>query len=1816
LTASHPDGSPSFPPPDTIWSHRSDSTQPCTDCHGHNSVQLPGIGCLACHSAPKVFERETPAEGLALGVNPTDFDGDGHGNPAWGLQHGRECVYCHLTTADQHPSNPLDVANNPYRLRSYGPGNLTNEVCLVCHSAAGPGVASDNTGVPLVAANAAAKVDTAHLGIKHSGPDSGRWCWDCHNPHGNGAFTDNARLIWRYPSAASSSSTGLIITPTGSAVVFTPLTGKGSDYAHISTYDGICQVCHSDPGLLWHVAGDPSKNGHMNTPAGGTACTVCHLHNESFREPVCHDCHGDGVSDNWPDSNPLDTYPDRQGSHQKHVAAIGTGNGSCDTCHPGNPPVNHFTLAATGSSQAEVSQMDIDSNGSAEAWTGSYFRNIAGIPDGDGIYDPGTKTCSNIDCHGGVLTPDWYTAAVVADNQSPVWGTGSGITAIDAGTGGALQVSWNVAVDAYPSDPVTYDLYRATANSSTAVFTGPPVYSDLVGNSALVTGLVNGTNYYFGVRARDSWTPPNVTVNADISSGMAPVAPIPSAPCGNVSDDFSTDTMGSRWLIQRDGDTFPWTIAGGNLMAAAGTGDETDPPRVTMNYTEFNHAAQNYNMTINARIIDDDYLTIFFYTNQNADQGYAVVLSEEVGKGYGVYRVEGISLNSLSDFTLLSPFDNQPVDSGGAGSDYTISIQVRTTAGGEVVASAWYEQIGGNIGIAAPITDSTPNRTSGTIGFGTGSLADSGQSFIQDVNLVCSAGGSGTCTVDPAGTYVDAENFNVLTPGSNAHFSVATSLGPYVGTGNIETYGTANMTNTDGDRMDYYLNFPPPAATYYMWVRGRGLDSTSDSVHIGGHYISNGRILVDDIRDAWFWSREFSANPIPGATNAINFAAGAGTISMWASELGTLLDGFYISTSPNPPPGLNPGAGASYLGTVPAGALEINPSGCWPSMDVFPPIWSGGVSGIAVTDAATGGSLVISWNAAVDAATPPVTYYLYRSTIQANVFSSPGFTWVGLGATSLVDTGLVDGQTYWYGVRALDSNAPTPNFTNNTDTKSGVPSGSGGGLTCTSCHQTPPVLPENIGSHNAHADTDNDYTDCDLCHPGTSGYATAHQDGIGQLGFAAAAYSANYGSVQLTYNDGIVDFYDDTDGYGILTGLAGDGVDNGICSNVSCHGADSPVWGGTIQCGACHGKTVVLEDRSAYVDTTDHPQGSPPLDLAGGTRPDAVGKHLEHLDVSYTQIGTSCGLCHDSAGVEGAARHADGTVDVSFNAVAGVTASYDDATSTCNGLDGVKCHGDNIWDPASSLVCADCHGGASPSARVSYTSPHTDLGQGYTCEGCHTSHLGGTVLIPNMVSVGISYATGGVALGGSQAAGTNEAEICWTCHDSQTIPVSEWQTTQTDNNGPWPNYDYGILHDNTGSWGSRARVSNWVNAWWDSPNFRYKTEQIQSTHAANTSSGVAGVDPVASIRCSYCHDVHDTKTGSPSGSPYLRGTWMQNPYLEDGAPRWDAGGDDQHSYAENQSYGAVPRANRGAFTSHLNTSGRPSVWTTEMGGYWIDQNSSFPTRDDANYDSPEETAGLCELCHGNGDDIWSPTEIDSIDQFPANNWFGGNGHANAVIGGSGASSPMTTNIMTQTARGNAYACTSSSVFNGDDLWDRACMGYFGQASGNELFGVRNNDEQSWFYRNRDRGTGVFPISENTDEARRARFTYDRNRGAGFEWGNWLVPTDPPLTQDNTTIDDRYHQFTCSKCHNPHASRLPRLIITNCLDVDKNTHDDQTSFDGRQGFTNDNDWTSGANGPYTNLVQAPGNRELSYLTTAQNCHRSVDPGTGWNRVTPW
>ncbi len=574
-------------------------------------------------------------------------------------------------------------------------------------------------------------------------------------------------------------------------------------------------------------------------------------------------------------------------------------------------------------------------------------------------------------------------------------------------------------------------------------------------------------------------------------------------------------------------------------------------------------------------------------------------------------------------------------------------------------------------------------------------------------------------------------------------------------------------------------------------------------------------------------------------------------------------------------------------------------------------------------------------------------------------------------------------------------------------------------------------------------------------------------------------------------------------------------------------------------CTFCHGYPP---------DGTPDLTGATPVDHTAVTNP--AGFMTAHNDCStchgVKDDGTGTHLPTGNYNV--ATDHQNGSINLNLDT------QYDQTTFGCN----AACHAnaapfqftdsglpvvlDSYGSSGGSSACDSCHttGVGGAPVVIAGTTNHTGS---WTCEDCHTAHGAGDVIIPNNTTVGINYPAAGhmsgISLGGAATNGTTEADICWNCHDTLGY-VSEWGVNNNANTGSM-NYNYGTVDS-----------SDWTVATWTSGTgaFSYKTGAIQSTHSVN-SAGTAAVsgpdygktettDSVANIRCAYCHDVHDLNkaTGDTlSGAPYLRGTWMGNPYKEDGAPQSGT------NYSAVNNWGAVPRGSNST--------------AMEMGGYWIDQNSGNPT----SVWTLADSAGLCTLCHG--------TNVNTMDDTLGENlWVGTNGHSNAVIGGTGVNA---FNVFDSRGGQNGYTDNPYQHFQG--MTDPADNGNWG---------FRSNNSNAHRYTPYLANASTRPLKFNADD--------------------WGVNETGSLTQI------QYHSFSCSKCHNPHASRLPKLMITNCLDTKHNTWD--------------NNWQLASVG--TNNT----NRSISNWTSSQNCHRrgGVDPndsradaagvGVGWNKVTPW
>jgi hypothetical protein len=688
--------------------------------------------------------------------------------------------------------------------------------------------------------------------------------------------------------------------------------------------------------------------------------------------------------------------------------------------------------------------------------------------------------------------------------------------------------------------------------------------------------------------------------------------------------------------------------------------------------------------------------------------------------------------------------------------------------------------------------------------------------------------------------------------------------------------------------------------------------------------------------------------------------------------------------------------------------------------------------------------------------------------------------------------------------------------------------------------------------------------------------------------------------------------------------IRADYIDSSGADNTKGHRIKSSMGrlgsGSALPCYDCHdshgtvNKRLILDSQSAYGSVTS-----------------SLGPGLTNFDGANDRV--VCAGCHDTGlAATAAGTRVEGLAPVDpFNSVgtallhiqAGIADNLTASTRNCLSANN-GCH-TNAHDP--SVPCTACHapGGTGPTVvwpsgnRPAYPasavqgqygshlvvrsddpafSSATDWnGQ---CNKCHTGHAG-PVRIPlpssaytdgvgngglNMQTIlGFGYlGADNVRLGGTVAAGATEARLCWNCHYNDTAGVaSHMAEFGPDNPGNtyYTPYNYGTLNSwNATDNGGWYAADGTTPATWTSGNagvFAYKTGPLKSMHSTAMVGAAPlatrpGLKPLGTIRCSYCHDVHDLNralrtigvnsygdnVSGETGPPFLRGRWRSNPYKEDGAPQ-----PGMTSY--DPSFGAVPRG---------------GVGSAEPGGYQIDNNNGRPT---AGWGV--QSSGLCMLCHGDNIDDMNQFGVDEngIAQTPAQSWLGPNGHSNAVIGGTRKNA---FNVYNEDVRKPAsrYAPRDGQEYY---MTGSPNMAYQQSPCGSWQAGFR-----SWY----GIGWNLSPTVVNVWES------------CGYNWG---------ATVDNITIDNNYHNFPCSKCHNPHASRLPRLMITNCLDTKHNGWDSSGGVAVLPAAGTMNMWQVG-----TPVSPENGNVTFSNATSAQNCHRLKKPafnnagGDGWNKVTPW
>ncbi|RII26037.1 MAG: CxxxxCH/CxxCH domain-containing protein, partial [Geobacter sp.] len=202
-----------------------------------------------------------------------------------------------------------------------------------------------------------ARASSAHFGSKHYGDflmsggwdangnpvgtwRGGKFCWDCHDPHGDG----NIYMIQDKVATTTDGKFG--IPQTRASVVFTKKQ-SGADYANsdpLKPYNGICNVCHTATSR--HYRSD-SGDGHNS----GRICTDCHQHrfadSHADAQP-CNSCHANSkpVPKHTAFTLPQDCTKCHSGAingrmdimgqfngSSHHVQGVAVTNKQCYACH-------------------------------------------------------------------------------------------------------------------------------------------------------------------------------------------------------------------------------------------------------------------------------------------------------------------------------------------------------------------------------------------------------------------------------------------------------------------------------------------------------------------------------------------------------------------------------------------------------------------------------------------------------------------------------------------------------------------------------------------------------------------------------------------------------------------------------------------------------------------------------------------------------------------------------------------------------------------------------------------------------------------------------------------------------------------------------------------------------------------------------------------------------------------------------------------------------------------------------------------------------------------------------------------------------------------------------------------------------------------------------------------------------------------------------------------------------------------------------------------------------------------------------------------
>ncbi len=134
----------------------------------------------------------------------------------------------------------------------------------------------------------------------------------------------------------------------------------------------------------------------------------------------------------------------------------------------------------------------------------------------------------------------------------------------------------------------------------------------------------------------------------------------------------------------------------------------------------------------------------------------------------------------------------------------------------------------------------------------------------------------GACNADPAGTYIEAENFtDTIVQGGT--YTPSTADTGFLGDAYLlaGTSSTSSSCPSTSEGKKYELFFPE-TGIYKVWIRGKSSGGTSDSVFIGVDGQCVGALNHNRVHGQWLWSNSIQ-NTSPTGNNTISIEYGRHT---------------------------------------------------------------------------------------------------------------------------------------------------------------------------------------------------------------------------------------------------------------------------------------------------------------------------------------------------------------------------------------------------------------------------------------------------------------------------------------------------------------------------------------------------------------------------------------------------------------------------------------------------------------------------------------------------------------------------------------------------------------------------------------------------------------------------------------------------------------------------------------------------------------------------------------------------------------------------